>query len=386
MEIFAEMPVWGQSGWEVFSRGVLIALDKIGVRVALKPKDSWNLQKCILDDEDLSRLNRMCSTRVHPSSMQITHQFPSWEYVNSDGFKATNFHVCYSIFETSLCPTTWSPTLSKMEEVWVLSEFNRIGWEKSGLKNVNVSPVGIDSELFNPSAEPIRVKNAKGFKFITNGDFTERKGFELLIEAFVKEFSGDDDVCLIFKSHYGGFTRAHKIALLETIKRMVRYWKKQNPPKVLLFGEKLPSHVMPSFYTGGDCFVLPTKGEGLGIPYMEALACEIPVIATNWGAQLQFLDQDNAYLVKCNTRVVDDISYIKKCPDALNHEWAICDIDHLRQTMRFVYEFRDEAKKKAMQGRSDMEKLTWQNVALWIVKQMIDMPSRISGRKAEVTD
>ena len=64
-------------------------------------------------------------------------------------------------------------------------------------------PFGVDTELFNPNVKPINVKGRKNFMFITNGDYTERKWFEGLIESFVKEFNGDEDV-FVFKINSNG--------------------------------------------------------------------------------------------------------------------------------------------------------------------------------------
>lgn len=44
-----------------------------------------------------------------------------------------------------------------------------------------------------------------------------------------------------------------------------------------------------------DCFVLPTRGEGWGMPLLEAMAYGRPVIATDWSAHTDFMTEDVAY-------------------------------------------------------------------------------------------
>lgn len=54
-------------------------------------------------------------------------------------------------------------------------------------------------------------------------------------------------------------------------------------PKIEVVQEHLHALQMPSLYKSADCFVLPTHGEGWGLPTMEAMAMGLPTITTNWG-------------------------------------------------------------------------------------------------------
>ena len=44
----------------------------------------------------------------------------------------------------------------------------------------------------------------------------------------------------------------------------------------------MPRAVLRNLYAAADAFVLPTRGEGWGLPIAEAMAMAMPVIATNW--------------------------------------------------------------------------------------------------------
>eukprot|EP00758_Cryptobia_borreli_P013600 Tbor_TRINITY_DN5848_c3_g1::TRINITY_DN5848_c3_g1_i3::g.6182::m.6182 len=70
-------------------------------------------------------------------------------------------------------------------------------------------------------------------------------------------------------------------------------------PKTLVNISKLPRVIIdlsesrmnrvPELYTTHDAFVLPTRGEGWGLPLMEAMAMGLPAIATDWGGQVEFM-------------------------------------------------------------------------------------------------
>jgi glycosyltransferase involved in cell wall biosynthesis len=43
----------------------------------------------------------------------------------------------------------------------------------------------------------------------------------------------------------------------------------------------VPDEDMPSFYAGAQVFLFPSLYEGFGLPLVEAMACGVPVIASN---------------------------------------------------------------------------------------------------------
>jgi uncharacterized membrane protein YgcG len=52
--------------------------------------------------------------------------------------------------------------------------------------------------------------------------------------------------------------------------------------------EHLSSRELAMFYRGCDAFVLPSHGEGWGLPTHEAMAMGLPVVTTDWGGSTEF--------------------------------------------------------------------------------------------------
>ena len=48
----------------------------------------------------------------------------------------------------------------------------------------------------------------------------------------------------------------------------------------IIFAGKIPEHEKVSHYCLADAYVMPSHGDGLGIVFLEALACGVPVIGT----------------------------------------------------------------------------------------------------------
>ncbi len=60
----------------------------------------------------------------------------------------------------------------------------------------------------------------------------------------------------------------------------------------------IPTDTMARMYNTLDVFLLPTKGEGFGVPLIESMACGVPVITTNCTAQIEIMENAGGWLIK----------------------------------------------------------------------------------------
>ena len=127
---------------------------------------------------------------------------------------------------------------------------------------------------------------------------------------------------------------------------------------------------MPVLYRSADCFVLPTRGEGWGMPILEAMACGLPVIATNWSSQTDFMNADNAYPLNVD-RLIDAKA---KCPYYDGFQWAEPSEEHLIERMRYVYTHQSEAAQKGIEASKDvLQNWTWRQSATAILERLKSM-------------
>ena len=62
-----------------------------------------------------------------------------------------------------------------------------------------------------------------------------------------------------------------------------------------LEGNELAREALREAYAAASAFVLPTRGEGWGLPCVEAMAMALPVIATNFSGPTAYLTERNGY-------------------------------------------------------------------------------------------
>lgn len=370
MELIFYAPVWGQSGFENLSRELILAIDQMGVNIELRPAQDWNTERIPLPKSTISRLVRMTETRVNPLAPHVIYQLPRGQEIYKDAPA-----ICYTLFETDRCPKPWMHSLMQMDKIFVFSEFNRKSWIESGIPEEKICalPPAVDSFKYSDDGPSIHITNKKGFVFLCSGDFTERKNFEAVIESFVKEFNSKDPVTLVFKCHYGGFTKKYRQECIAKLRAIALKFNSGNPPRILFWGDKVSDHAMASLYRSVDCFVLTSRGEGLGMQYLEAMASGVPVIACDWGAQADYLNYDNSFPVKSYLSIIDDPNYILKCPQALNSRWCQVDISELRNTMRYVFENYPAAKQKSEISLAWVRERTWQQMAISFIRGVITM-------------
>ena len=120
------------------------------------------------------------------------------------------------------------------------------------------------------------------------------------------------------------------------------------PMKIMC--ERLPEPAMPRLYAGADAFVLPSRGEGWGRPYMEALAMGLPTIASRFSGNLEFMDDATSWLIDGELVPVGEDAELFNSFYA-GHKWFEADVDELAAAMREVAGDPAAARAKAAPAR-----------------------------------
>jgi phosphatidylinositol alpha-1,6-mannosyltransferase len=171
---------------------------------------------------------------------------------------------------------------NSVDHLTYLGEFTRQAISRSLSQKsidsmVKIAP-GIDTSHFSPQADATQRRTELGLEskkiIISVGRLVHRKGQDKLIQAFptiVREIPSAH-LLIVGEGPY----RAHLEKLVEKLSLKAN----------VTFVGRIFYNDLPSYLSASDVFVMPSRSrffglevEGLGIVYLEASACAIPVVA-----------------------------------------------------------------------------------------------------------
>lgn len=203
--------------------------------------------------------------------------------------------------ETDRCNPEWIKSVNSMDRVIVPSKHTLATFERSGHLTTPMSVVHeafIDSILEDDLPE-LDLGIDTSFNFLTvgqmtgNDDKTDRKNMFKTIKWFCEAFSKDEDVGLILKTNNGRESKIDRQLTHEAIQRTLTRVRKGPYPKIHFLHGRLSEREIASLYCHSKvkAFLSLTRGEGFGLPLLEAAASGLPIIATNWSGHLDFLNR-----------------------------------------------------------------------------------------------
>jgi glycosyltransferase involved in cell wall biosynthesis len=346
------------SGFARAARGYIRGLTEIGVKLHYQ-----NLLG-VPEEEDFVADELVNDVREAPPRMDIPQivwgQAPLF-FKNSGKYK-----IGFSEFEGEPIPYTWVKYLNMMDEVWVPTEWNKKLYRKAGVYvPIHIFHQGIDPDYFYPGIAPMQFDAPEKYKFICNAAWEPRKNLKNLIIAFTNEFKRDENVCLIIKTANMGLCDSIKdeVAAIKTPKDGAHVYVRE---------QVIPDEELGSFYTAGDVFVLPTRGEAWGLPIFEALACGLPVITTGVGAPNEVL-RDKKGKPLPGVHFVDSrpVRAVTRYVYMEGTSWADPLIPDLKKKMRHVYDNLDKERALALKtSKIVRNKFSWRNVSLPIRQRL----------------
>lgn len=299
--ILVRGPLLSESGYGNHARQVFRWLlnkhpeDEIGVQILPWGMTSWHVDP----KSEGGLIGEIMKRSVEPKekfdvSFQI--QLPNeW----STNFAHKNVGVT-AVVESDKCNPDWIKSCNMMDAVVVPSTF----CEKTLRATGDVtSPIIVVPESFMPEvldeSSKIDINLETKFNFLIvgtltgNNPFNDRKNIFFALKWLCEEFANDPDVGIILKTSIGRGTRLDWSGVETPLRNAIKEIRRGAFPKIHIIHGMLSNSEIAGLYRHPTvkALVAPTRGEGFGLPILEAAASGLPVIATEQSGHMDFMNK-----------------------------------------------------------------------------------------------
>lgn len=363
MKVLLRAPLLTNSGYGVHSRQLFYWLyNKKDIELTVECLQ-WGRTSWLLDSEydngivgKIMERSKPITQGKYDVSFQV--QLPDeWD----TNLANKNIGVTAAV-ESDKCNPKWVDCCNKMDHIVVPSTFTKNVIKRSGILTTKISVI---EEWFNGRitskssiSKALENKNFKKidtpFNFLVIGQLTgqaredDRKNLLNTLSWLCEEFKDNKDVGIVLKTNFGKGTHIDKSIVKKYFKDNLKSIKQTEFPKIHLIHGNLSSEEIAALYQHNKvkAYALATRGEGYGLPYIEAAASGLPIIATNWSGHLQFLEKDYFYpvdytLIDVAKSKIDNRIFVEGV------KWADPSKKDFMVKAREVYENYSKAKDKS---------------------------------------
>jgi glycosyltransferase involved in cell wall biosynthesis len=142
---------------------------------------------------------------------------------------------------------------------------------------LHIVPVGVDPQIFRPMPAVPRVR---GRLMTTASADAPMKGLVPLLEALAKVRTERDDAELVIIGRPKGKSKIPALIQRLGLTGAVRYVSGVTTERIV------------ELYAEAEVAVVPSLYEGFSLPAIEAMACEVPLVATTGGALPEVVGTD----------------------------------------------------------------------------------------------
>lgn len=354
--------LWSTSGYSLHAQNLIRELSKIA-DVAI---ETWQLPENWKESEFRSLIEKDYSRE--DTLMILIPDY--WPMKSGDRIKKL---IGYCVFEGDKIPYNWGRNIERgVKDGWLSKLFVPSNHTSSAVNNtmkeyfndnlsggfVSVIPHGVDTKVFNSEGPKLEQYNNGKFRFVFVGGWrdgeNDRKGLDIALKAFCEEFKPEEDVEFVAKINMAYQSAEVVMANLEKLGLPPN---NQRPLISVDLSQNAPAEYIASLYRSCNCAMFPSKAEAFLMPALEAMACGLPVIATNYGGQTDYLPKEGLIEIeKMIPATAEPIWYE-------HTNWALPSKDHLKKLMRLAFEGKIKGNNTIPTG------FLWRDIAKRILNE-----------------
>ena len=300
-KVLLRAPVLTQSGYGVHARQIaswLLSKENVKLDIQALP---WGDTPWLIDgDSHGGLIGRMMKATVDPGDNRYDATF-QLQLPNEWDAKFSNYNVGITAgVETDRCSPEWVHACNNMNAVVVPSKHAKETFKFSG----NVTPeIHVIPESYSPAlVEELHTQVddlnfSTTFNFLIFGQITgnnpenDRKNIFYTVKWLCETFKDDPNVGIVVKTNVGRNTHIDRKIVRQTFDTLVKEVRKGPNPRIHLIHGDMTDEEVSSLYRHKTvkALVAATRGEGYGLPILEAAVSGLPVIATRWSGHMDFM-------------------------------------------------------------------------------------------------
>lgn len=299
MKIVIRAPLLSISGYGQHSRQVFEAIKQIPDCNLFTQIVQWGNTSWLIDsaseDGIIDDIMKRSTDEQSGFDVSFQVQLPDeW----STSLAKINVGITAAV-ETDTCNPAWIEKCNTMTAIIVPSNFTKGVLERTGKLTV---PIYVVPEWYMTAIEKsenaIDMQLRTSFNFLIVSQLTatessvDRKNITDTIKWICETFKDDKDVGIVLKTNSGRGTSIDRSYTSGTIRGFLKQIRSNSNVPVYLIHGNMTNDEISSLYkhTSIKALVSLTRGEGFGLPLLEAAASGLPVIATEWSAHTEFLN------------------------------------------------------------------------------------------------
>lgn len=335
-------------------------------------------------------------------SVWISHTDPNSYVQVITEKRRPSYFVGRSMYEFSKVPHQWMKNIEEhCDEVWVPCAFVRNVFVGSGVRpdKVVIIPEALDTNFYDPQAhEPIPLplsssrpswrvwENRKldapsdydaHYKFFSSFKWEPRKGWEILLMAYYQGFAANrtsrndpfPKVSLYIQSFMflnSAIPKGYDIRNVTHILHVINHWIKttfpaedrvtleNSFPHLVIITEHVTEMEQVMLYRTMDAFVLPTRGEGWGLPTIQAMSMGMPTISTNWGGNTEFMSRSTSFLIPVDG--LEELPLDSYYQHEEGKKWAMPNRKATMEYLQWCAANPDQARMVGLRAREDIHR------------------------------